>query len=58
MHMFGEKPSTKNQNEVLRHLNIDKDELNKSLFWAVFHGEISKVKTLLIFGADPNGFVE
>lgn len=55
MHMFGAKPSAKNQKDVSHHPN--KDELNKSLFWAVFHGEVNKVKTLLIFGADPNVLV-
>ncbi len=54
MHMFDAKSSAKTQKDVLHHVNINKDELNKSLFWAVFHGEANKVKTLLALGADPN----
>lgn len=54
MYKFDSKPPAKKQNDIISTQNSNKDELNKSLFRAVFHGDINKVKILLIYGADPN----
>ena len=45
--MFDAKFSAKTQKDVLHDVNINKDELNKSLFWAVFHIENEKIMVII-----------